>query len=172
MDGDKILKEQQEHSHQTRSGAKKKRSHFQQKPAVKTQLNVERMAQLSTIWKITKHSRAGRAEQGRTWLLATRFVLEVSNKDVKEFPPNSLHHICCGILQHLHSCGNSSTDIFKDLWNVWTTDELRAEGRTIHYSYWTSVKGLSCTCAAEFIIQSGNICTSATTREPGHPLFI
>ena len=46
------------------------------------------------------------------WL--SRFMLEVRRKVGKEFPPKSLHHICCGILQHLRECGNSSLDVFKD----------------------------------------------------------
>ena len=46
------------------------------------------------------------------WL--SRFVLEVRKKNAKEFPPNSLHHLCCGILRHLRACGSASIDIFKD----------------------------------------------------------
>jgi len=41
------------------------------------------------------------------------FILEVRKKDGTEFPPNTLHHICCGILRYLRISG-VSVDIFKD----------------------------------------------------------
>ena len=31
----------------------------------------------------------------------SQFVLEVWKKDGSEYPPNTLHHICCGILRHI-----------------------------------------------------------------------
>ncbi len=46
------------------------------------------------------------------WL--TRFVLEVRKKDGSEFPPNSLHHLCSGIVRYLHGNGHPSIDVFKD----------------------------------------------------------
>jgi hypothetical protein len=47
------------------------------------------------------------------WL--TRFVLEVRKVNGSEYPPNTLHHIVCGILRHLKNSNNSSEiDIFKD----------------------------------------------------------
>ena len=39
------------------------------------------------------------------WLV--RFALEVREKDAKEFPTNSLHRLCCGILRHLRASGAS-----------------------------------------------------------------
>ena len=33
------------------------------------------------------------------WLV--RFILEVRKKDGSEFAPNTLHHICCGIMRYL-----------------------------------------------------------------------
>ena len=42
------------------------------------------------------------------------FVLEVRKKDGSEFPPNSIHHICCGIMRFLRSNGKPELDIFKD----------------------------------------------------------
>ena len=46
------------------------------------------------------------------WL--TRFILEVRKKNGHEFPPNSLHHICCGIMRHLRLNGKPSIDSFAD----------------------------------------------------------
>lgn len=46
------------------------------------------------------------------WL--TRFVLEVRKKDGYEFTPNSLHHICCGLMRHLRWNGKPKLDIFTD----------------------------------------------------------
>ena len=45
------------------------------------------------------------------WL--TRFVLEVRKMDGTEYPPNTLHHIVCGIMRHLRN-ENYTVDIFKD----------------------------------------------------------
>ena len=41
------------------------------------------------------------------------FILEVRKRNGAEFPPNSLHHICCGILRYLRING-MRIDIFKD----------------------------------------------------------
>ena len=45
------------------------------------------------------------------WL--TRFILEVRKKNGDEFPPNTLHHICCGIMRHLrwNSCSSVTINI-------------------------------------------------------------
>jgi len=56
------------------------------------------------------------AELNRTelqhWL--TRFTLEVRKKDGGEFPPSSLHHICCGLMRYLRLNGQPSIDFFSD----------------------------------------------------------
>ena len=44
----------------------------------------------------------------------TRFIMEVRKKDGSSFPPNTLHHICCGIMRHLRTNGKPSLDFFKD----------------------------------------------------------
>ena len=31
----------------------------------------------------------------------SQFILEIRKKDGSEYPPNTLHDICCGILCHL-----------------------------------------------------------------------
>ena len=46
------------------------------------------------------------------WL--TPFILEVRKKDGSEFPPNTLHHICCGIMRYLRWNGHRDIDILKD----------------------------------------------------------
>ena len=43
-----------------------------------------------------------------------RFVLEVRKKEGAEFPPNTLHHICCGIMRYMRNNGNPGLDIFRD----------------------------------------------------------
>ena len=43
----------------------------------------------------------------------SRFVLEIRKKDGTEYPPNTLHHICCGILRHLQESGGVEIDFFK-----------------------------------------------------------
>ena len=45
----------------------------------------------------------------------SRFVLEVRKKDGSEYPPNTLHHIVCGILRHLRESGRVEIDFFKDI---------------------------------------------------------
>jgi len=42
------------------------------------------------------------------------FIFELRNKDGKEFPPNSLHHIVCGIQRNLGHNFKSTIDVFKD----------------------------------------------------------
>ena len=46
--------------------------------------------------------------------LFVRFVLEVRKKNGDEYPPNSLMHLCCGLVRHLHANGHPNLDIFKD----------------------------------------------------------
>ena len=42
-----------------------------------------------------------------------RFVLEIRKQDGNEYPANTLHHICCGIMRYLRQNGQPSLD-FKD----------------------------------------------------------
>ena len=44
----------------------------------------------------------------------TRFILEVRKQDGSEYPPNTLHHITAGLMQHLRWSGKAQIDIFKD----------------------------------------------------------
>lgn len=43
----------------------------------------------------------------------TRFVMEVRRQDGKEYPPNTLHQICCGILRYIREIV-PELDFFKD----------------------------------------------------------
>ena len=46
------------------------------------------------------------------WL--TRFVLEARKKTGEVYPPNTLHHICCGLMRYLRQSGMPEVDFFKD----------------------------------------------------------
>ena len=46
------------------------------------------------------------------WMCA--FVLEGQKKDENAFVPNTLYHICCGIMRYLRTNGFPQIDIFKD----------------------------------------------------------
>ena len=46
------------------------------------------------------------------WL--SRFCLEVRKKDGSEFPPDTLHHLICGLMRHIRLNGNPSMDVFHD----------------------------------------------------------
>ena len=46
--------------------------------------------------------------------LLSHFTLEVRKKNGDEFPPNSLHHIICGIQRHLRMNGKPAIDFFND----------------------------------------------------------
>ena len=45
------------------------------------------------------------------WLMC--YVLEVHKKDGTEYPPNTLNHLCCGIMRFLRWNGSLSIDFFK-----------------------------------------------------------
>ena len=44
----------------------------------------------------------------------SRFVLEVRKKDGTPYPPNSLHHIVCGIMRFIRQSGKPEVDLFHD----------------------------------------------------------
>ncbi len=44
----------------------------------------------------------------------SHFVLEARKKDRKEYPPNTLYHICCGIMRYLRNNGQPNIDFYKD----------------------------------------------------------
>ena len=43
-----------------------------------------------------------------------RFVLETWKKTGYQYPPNTLHHICCGIMRYLRSESHPDMDFFRD----------------------------------------------------------
>ena len=51
-------------------------------------------------------------EELQYWLCP--FILEVRKRDGNVFVPNTLHHICCGIMRYLRTNGMPGIDIFKD----------------------------------------------------------
>ena len=44
----------------------------------------------------------------------TRFILEVRKKNGDEDPPNTLHHLVCGIMRFLRQSGQPQLDFFKE----------------------------------------------------------
>ena len=76
----------------------------------------------NTVWAWSDYRRKTGAsisaitELSRTdlqyWM--TRFMLEVRKKNGAEFPPNSLQHICCGLMCHLKWNGQPLIDIVRD----------------------------------------------------------
>ena len=53
-----------------------------------------------------------KVEELQHWLCA--FVLEKREKDGNEFVPNSLHHICAGILRFLRAIGRQNVDFLRN----------------------------------------------------------
>ena len=60
---------------------------------------------ISPLTEMTEH-------ELQHWL--TRFILEVRKKDGSVYPPNTLLHICAGLMRHLRWSGKPHIDIFKD----------------------------------------------------------
>ena len=86
---------------------------------LKTQKDTKYCVGVWESWREYRNSTTGAAIAPLTelnhseldhWL--TRFILEVRKKDGSEFPPNSLHHICCGLMRHLRWSGQPSIDFF------------------------------------------------------------
>ena len=50
--------------------------------------------------------------QFKHWLV--RFVLEARKLDGSEYPPQTLHHLCSGLVRYLRLYGHPDLDIFKD----------------------------------------------------------
>ena len=87
----------------------------------KTQEDTKYCVSLWDAWRRYRLETTGDAikpitELNRTelqhWL--TCFTLEVRKKDGGEFPPSSLHHICCGLMRYLRLNGQPSIDFFSD----------------------------------------------------------
>ena len=67
-------------------------------------------------WKTTEASIPAITDLSPTDLQysMTKFLLEVRKKNGAEYPPNSLHHICSGLMHHLKWNGQPLIDIFSD----------------------------------------------------------
>lgn len=66
----------------------------------------------TTNEKVPEELTAMEKEAVQYWL--SRFILEVRKKDGSEYPANSLHHICCGLMRHLRQNGQPEIDFFRD----------------------------------------------------------
>ena len=51
-------------------------------------------------------------EELQHWMCA--FILEIRKKDGSVFPPNTLHHIYCGLMRYLRANGMPEIDFFKN----------------------------------------------------------
>ena len=60
------------------------------------------------------------------WLV--RFVLEVRKQDGSEYPPQTLHHLCSGLVRYLRLHGHPALDIFNDSAFAEFRSTLDAEG--------------------------------------------
>ena len=87
----------------------------------KTQEDTQYCVRLWNEWCKYRQQNHGNSIPGLTklqpkdlqhWLV--RFILEVRKKDGSEFAPNSLHHVCCGIMRYLRWNGQPSIDFFAD----------------------------------------------------------
>ncbi len=63
------------------------------------------------------------------WL--TRFILEVRKKDATVYPPNTLHHIWCGLMRHMRWTGKPYFDLFEDEGFTDVRTSLNAEMKTL-----------------------------------------
>ena len=65
-----------------------------------------------TTGAVIPHLKNIKLEELQHWLCA--FVLEIRKKDGSAFIPNTLHHICCGIMRYIRVNGMPELDIFKN----------------------------------------------------------
>ena len=67
------------------------------------------------------------------WL--SRFVIEIRRRDGKEYPPNTLYQICCGILHYIREV-KPQLDIFREAAFASFRKTLDAEMKRFE-SWWT-----------------------------------
>ena len=87
----------------------------------KTRQDTNYCVRLWNAWSVHHQATAGvlippladlKIDELQHWL--TRYVLEVRKKDGSEFPPNTLHHLVCGITRYLWHHGQPELDVWKD----------------------------------------------------------
>ena len=64
-----------------------------------------------TTGVVIPHLKDMKVEELQNWICA--FVLEIRERDWSTFIPNSLHHICAGIMRYLRDNGMPEIDTFK-----------------------------------------------------------
>ena len=87
----------------------------------KTQKDTEYCVRLWSAWSAHYQAAAGvtipplaEIDKSELQRLLTHFILEIRKKDGSEFPPNSLHHLVCGLMRYIRHQGRPELDFFKD----------------------------------------------------------
>ena len=87
----------------------------------KTQKDREYCVRLWSAWSTHYQAAAGvtipplaEIDSSELQRLLTHFILEIRKKDGSEFPPNSLHHLVCGLMRYIRHHGRPELDFFKD----------------------------------------------------------
>ena len=87
----------------------------------KTQQDTNYCIHLWNAWSVHHQATAGvrippladlKIDELQHWF--TRYILEVRKKDGGQFPPNTLHHLVCGITRYLRHHGQPELDVWKD----------------------------------------------------------
>ena len=85
-----------------------------------------------TTGVVIPHLKDIKVEELQHWICA--FVLEIRKKDGSAFIPNSLHHICAGIMRYLRGNGMPEIDIFKQAGFSWFRIVLDSEMKRLQAS--------------------------------------
>lgn len=79
------------------------------------------MAYCMRVWKEWRECRVEKNAECITSVsktdlqeLLSHFILEIRKKNGSEYPPNTIYHICCGIMRFLRCNGQPDIDFFKD----------------------------------------------------------
>ena len=88
----------------------------------KTQLDTDYCYRIWKEWRAYRNSIGQRQvpeletmenTEMNDWLC--HFILEIRKKDGTEYPPNTIHHIVCGIMRHLRNTAKPGIDFFKNI---------------------------------------------------------
>ena len=87
--------------------------HRRNSMAKKTREDMEYCLRIWIEWRKCRNeqSHMTKAEIEQT---LCRFVLEARKKNGYQYPPNTYHHICCGIMHYLRSESHPDIDFFRD----------------------------------------------------------